>query len=100
MGDGYQSREGAVFCTECFTDRDLNVLQDIFKLKFGVVVTKQKRNTGWRLSISKSQGVFLFFRKKKTRKILIFLFLAMADFSKLVKPYMVESMFYKLGKHS
>jgi hypothetical protein len=79
MGDGYWSKDQqTVFiCTECFQDAQRLVL--LFKDKFGLVATLNKRaSTGYRVRFSSS--------KDNIKNLRI-----------LVEPHMHSIMLYKLG---
>jgi hypothetical protein len=81
MDDGTWSRanKSLRICTESFTYSDILILIDMFKTKFDIKATAQKRKKGvdgWRINISNSQ---------------------MDKVRNLIKPHMLPEMLYKLG---
>jgi len=62
--------------TQCFSFQDLDRLQTALKEKFGVIMTRKKERTGWRLYIVSE---------------------SICKFEALISPYVIPSMRYKLG---
>jgi hypothetical protein len=80
MDDGSKMGKGAKFATNCFTIKELNFLCEIIKKKFNITLTV---NSG-----GKYKGHVLYIHKK-----------SMPTFAKLIKPYMIPSLYYKLGDY-
>ena len=80
MDDGSKLRKGAKIATNCFTKTELENLCIILKNKFNITVTVHSggKNKGYTLYISTS---------------------SMPTFSKIIKPYMLPSLYYKLGNY-
>lgn len=80
MDDGCKLRNGAKIATNCFTKTELENLCTILKNKFNITVTVHSGgvNKGYTLYISTT---------------------SMPTFSKIIKPYMLPSLYYKLGKY-
>jgi len=73
MDDGSkEGTSGYLLCTNSFTDKDIDIIQRILIYKFGINTSKQKNNAIYITSDSKTA------------------------FKKLIEPYIVESMKYKL----
>lgn len=77
MDDGYKNGRGFCFCTNCFTFKEVQFLQQLLKHNFNLDTTIQKSNLGQPVLYVKSSC-----REK---------------FIELVSPYMCESMMYKLA---
>lgn len=83
MGDAYFTLDKTViFCTESFTENEIEMLIKALEIKFQLVARKQKRissigTVGWRMRIS----------KKSIEKL-----------SNLVFPYIIPELLYKIGK--
>jgi len=78
MDDGSKLGKGVKIATNCFTIKELDFLCKILNKKYNLTVTIQ--------SGGKNKGNTLYINKK-----------SMPIFSKLVKPYMLPSLYYKLG---
>ena len=80
MDDGSKLGKGAKIATNCFTETELLKLCQILKIKFNLTVTVHSGgiNKGYTLYVSTS---------------------SMANFSKIIKPYMLPSLYYKLGNY-
>ena len=80
MDDGSKLGKGAKIATNCFTKTDLVKLCQILKNKFNITVTVQSggKNKGYTLYIYTS---------------------SMPIFSKIIKPKMLPSLYYKLGDY-
>jgi hypothetical protein len=80
MDDGSKSGNGAKIATNCFTKTELLKLCKILQNKFNIIVTVQSGgiNKGYTLYISTS---------------------SMITFSKIIKLYMLPSLYYKLGNY-
>ena len=80
-GDGYYD-ETLILCTDNFTNQEVTKLKTILESKFDIKSSLNKRistpsnNICWRLRISK---------------------FSLPNVIKLVKPYMIPEMYYKLG---
>ena len=77
MDDGYYKGSGCVLCTNSFSFKEVELLQNILKHNFDLNTTIQKSNLQQPLIYIKSDS------KDK--------------FINLIKPYICESMFYKIG---
>ena len=80
MDDGSKLGNGAKIASNCFTKKELEKLCQILKKNFNITVTIHSggKNKGYTLYISPS---------------------SMPTFSKLIKPNMLPSLYYKLGKN-
>ena len=80
MDDGSKLGKGAKIATNCFTKTELEKLCKILKNKFNITVTVHSGgiNKGYTLYITSS---------------------SMCTFSKIIKPYMLPSLYYKLGNY-
>ena len=80
MDDGSKLKKGARIATNCFTYKELLLLCEILKNKFNLTVTIHSggKNKGHTLYISS---------------------LSMPTFSKIIKPYVLPSLYYKLGHY-
>ena len=78
MDDGSKCRNSARIATNCFTLEEITLLCDVLKQKFFIIATPCKD----------SKGHIIYIHVK-----------SMKLFSSIVKPYMVPSMYYKLGNH-
>lgn len=80
MDDGSKLKKGAKIATNCFTNKELLQLCKILKNKFNLTVTIHSggKNKGYTLYISSQ---------------------SMSTFSKIVKPYILPSLYYKLGDY-
>jgi len=81
MGDGYYSEGCVIICTDNFTLQEVLKLKEILKNKFKIKSSVKKRinpnkSIVWRIRISK---------------------LSMENLIKLVFPYFIPEMYYKLG---
>jgi LAGLIDADG DNA endonuclease family. len=80
MDDGSKLGKGAKIATNCFTYKELQFLCDIIFKKYNLIVTLH--------SGGKNKGYSLYINSK-----------SMPLFSKIVKPYMLPSLNYKLGDY-
>lgn len=80
MDDGSKLRKGAKISTNCFTYKELQFLCEIIFKKYNILVTLHSggKNKGYTLDINSK---------------------SMPLFSKLVKPYILPSLYYKLGDY-
>ena len=80
MDDGSKLKKGAKIATNCFTYKELLQLCEILKNKFNLTVTIHSggKNKGYTLYISS---------------------LSMTTFSNIIKPYVLPSLYYKLGDY-
>jgi hypothetical protein len=81
MDDGFKVGNGVGLATECFTEKEIDLLKSVLENKFGLLVTKNIRKT--------STGKFSFrlFISAKSRDKLY----------SLVLPYFIPEMLYKLN---
>jgi hypothetical protein len=80
MDDGSNLKNSARIATNCFTIEEITFLCDVLKQKFGIVATPCKGGVG--------KGFIIYIHVE-----------SMKLFSSIVKPYMIPSMHYKLGKY-
>ena len=80
MDDGSKLGKGAKIATNSFTKKELQFLCEILFKKYNLIVTLH--------SGGKNKGFTLYFHSK-----------SMILFSKLIKPYMLPSLYYKLGDY-
>ena len=80
MDDGSKLKKGAKIATNCFTYKELSQLCEILKNKFNLTVTIHSggKNKGYTLYISSQ---------------------SMTTFSNIVKPFMLPTLYYKLGDY-
>jgi LAGLIDADG DNA endonuclease family len=80
MDDGSKLGKGVKIATNCFTIKELTFLCNILNKKYNLTVSIQSggKNKGYTLYINKN---------------------SMPTFSKLVKPLMLPSLYYKLGDY-
>ena len=80
MDDGSKLKKGAKIATNCFTYKELSQLCEILKNKFNLTVTIHSggENKGYTLYISSQ---------------------SMTTFSNIVKPFMLPTLYYKLGDY-
>lgn len=78
MDDGSKFGQGAKIATNCFTLKEVKYLCFILNKKYKIIATA---NSG-----GKNKGYIIYIHKK-----------SMTIFSKLIKPYMLPSLYYKLG---
>ena len=76
MDDGGKHNTGLRLATHCFMEKDVDLLIEALKNKFGLISTRQKNNDKFIIYISAS---------------------SMNTLRQLVTPYMCSSMLYKLG---
>ena len=81
MGDAYFANGSVKICTDNFTKEEVLILIQVLGDKFGIKATINKRsnptgNVVWRINIS---------------------ILSMEKLKKLVRPYLIPEMMYKLG---
>ncbi len=80
MDDGSKCNKGAKISTNCFTPKELITLCDLLYIKYQLICTVQ--------SGGKNKGSVIYISVK-----------SMPLFSKLVKPFMLPSLYYKLGDY-
>ena len=80
MDDGSKLKKGAKIATNCFTYKELSQLCENLKNKFNLTVTIHSggKNKGYTLYISSQ---------------------SMTTFSNIVKPFMLPTLYYKLGDY-
>ena len=78
MDDGSKSGDSVRIATNCFTLEEIENLCQVLLLKYNILATPQKAG--------KKKGYILYIQKKSK-----------PIFIKLVKPYMIKSLTYKLG---
>ena len=76
MGDGHFKSPGLIIATNCFTKQEVELLKKALENKFNIKSCLQKNNVNYQLYI-KAESLFLL--------------------KKLVLPYVVPSLRYKLG---
>ena len=81
MGDGFFHSGVVILCTESFTKEEQELLITALDSKFGIKATLNKR-----VSNSGVEGFRIRISKKSMDKLV-----------KLVKPYFIPEMLYKLG---
>lgn len=80
MNDGSKLGKGAKIATNCFTFKELLFLCEILFKKYNIIATLH--------SGGKNKNHILYIHSK-----------SMPLFSKLVKPYMLPSLYYKIGDY-
>ena len=80
MDDGSKLKKGAKIATNCFTYKELSQLCEILKNKFNLTITIH--------SGGKNKGNTLYISSQ-----------SMSTFSNIVKPYMLPTLYYKLGDY-
>ena len=80
MDDGSKCNKGAKIATNCFTPKELIALCEVIYKKYQILCTVQ--------SGGKNKGHVIYISVK-----------SMPIFSKLVKPFMLPSLYYKLGDY-
>lgn len=78
MDDGTSCGKGLTLATHCFNFQDLLILQAFFKEKYN-----------WKVGLHKCENQYVMYVHAQSMKTL----------AKVVKPFMVESMYYKLGSY-
>jgi hypothetical protein len=76
MDDGYNSLNGLYLCSESFTKSENEMLIKVLETKFNLACGLHKHTNGFRIYI------------KSNSKL---------DLIKLVKPYFIPSLYYKLS---
>jgi hypothetical protein len=80
MNDGSKLDNRAIITTNCFTYEEICFLCEVLKRKFNITATPN--NNG------------------KNKSFIIYIHVSsMLLFSKLIKPYMIPSLYYKLGNY-
>lgn len=77
MGDGNYKSKGLSLCTDSFSIEDVVRLMNVLIIRYDLKCTLHKSNNNYRIFISRN---------------------SMEKVVKIVKPYMIPSMYYKLGK--
>jgi hypothetical protein len=80
MDDGSSLGKGARIATNCFTLEEVNFLCNILKSKYNIIATPNKSG--------KDKGFILYIHIN-----------SMKIFTKIVKPYLLPSLYYKLGSY-
>jgi hypothetical protein len=80
MDDGSKLGKGAKIATNCFSYKEVQFLCEILFKKYNIIV---KLNSG-----GKNKGYILYIHSK-----------SMPLFSKIIKPYLLPSLYYKLGNY-
>ena len=80
MDDGSKLQKGAKIATNCFTFKEVLFLCEVLQKKYNLIVTVQSGGI--------DKGHTLYIHPK-----------SMSIFSKLVKPFMLPSLYYKLGNY-
>ena len=80
MDDGSKYKNSARIATNCFTFEEITFLCDVLKKKFCIVASPCKSGVG------KGHIIYIHVESMKL-------------FTRIVKPHMVPSMYYKLGKY-
>lgn len=75
MDDGYKALNGYYFCTESFSENDINLLLALLRTKFNLICSVHKTTNGPRIYINKK---------------------SIDGFNKLVGPFILEGFKYKL----
>ena len=80
MDDGFRLQKGAKIATNCFTFKELQFICEILYKKYNLITTIHLggKNKGYTIYIN-SKSMYLF--------------------SKLVKPFILPSLYYKLGNY-
>jgi hypothetical protein len=76
MDDGYKYRNGFYICTESFTEKEILLLVNMLKNKFGLDSSIHKHSNGYRIYILSS---------------------SMSKLKVLVYPYFLPVFYYKLS---
>jgi hypothetical protein len=80
MSDGYKAGDSVRIATNCFTLHEIQELCKILALSYNLIATPQSGGV--------NKGHILYIHKK-----------SIETFTNLVKPYMIKSLAYKLGKN-
>lgn len=80
MDDGSSLERGVKIATNCFTLEEVNLLCNVLKLKYNIIATPNKRG--------KNKG-----------HIIIIHVNSMKLFINIIKPYLLPSLYYKLGSY-
>jgi hypothetical protein len=78
MGDGSSLNKGAKIATNCFTFEEVNLLCKVLQNKYNIIATPNK--------CRKDKGYIIYIH---TNSIELF--------SYIIKPYLLPSLYYKLG---
>jgi len=81
MDDGYKAGDSVRIATNCFTLNEIEELCKILLSKYNIIATGLK-------TAGKNKGYIIYIHKKSIQ-----------IFTDLVKPYMIKSLTYKLGKN-
>lgn len=76
MDDGFRTKNIFKFCTNCFSLRDLHILQDMLKRNFNINTTLQKTS---------NKGYYIYIRTE-----------SLPTFISLISPYICDTMKYKI----
>ena len=79
MDDGSSLGKGARIATNCFTLEEISFLCEVLKKKYDITATPCKSGA--------NKGYIIYIHKK-----------SMELFYAIIKPYLLTSMYYKLGK--
>jgi hypothetical protein len=80
MDDGSSLGKGARIATNCFTYDEIIFLCEVLKIKYDITATAHK--------CGKIKGYIIYIHKN-----------SMNLFSRIIKPYLLPSLYYKLGKY-
>lgn len=75
MDDGYKALSGYYFCTESFSENDINILLALLRTKYSLTCSAHKTTNGLRIYIHKE---------------------SIEQFNKLIGPFILEEFRYKL----
>lgn len=78
MEDGFSKGKGASIATNCFTLEEVNFLCKVLKSKYNIIATSNKSG--------KNKGHIIYIHSN-----------SMKLFTSIVKPYLLPSLYYKLG---
>jgi LAGLIDADG DNA endonuclease family len=81
MDEGFKVKNAVGLATECFTEKEIDLLKSVLENKFGLLITKNLRKTS-----GNRQSFRLFISAKSKKKLL-----------SLVLPYFIPEMLYKLN---
>jgi hypothetical protein len=80
MDDGSTLNKGAKIATNCFTLEEVNFLCNVLKSRYNIFATPNKSG--------KNKGYVIYIHVN-----------SMKLFTSIVKPYLLPSMYYKLGSY-
>lgn len=80
MNDGAKLNKGARFTTNCFTLEEVNLFCNVLKNRYNIIATLNKGGK------DKSHIIYIHINSMKL-------------FTNLIKPYLLPSLYYKLGSY-